>query len=105
MVRTSEKDGKAFYAWLYVNAARKTEGDFLEVTQASWPQMKLAFEDMVARHPHSWNKNLYATFACRVRDKETTARLLTELADKASLGEDSPGITNESCRRFAFMKV
>lgn len=62
--------------------------------------MKRAFDDMVARHPDNWNRNVYATFACRARDKETTARLLAELGDKAQLGAWSSGISTESCRRF-----
>ena len=63
--------------------------------------MRKAFEDLVARHPDPWNKNVFATFACRARDKETSGRLLAELGASASLGAWSPGITTESCRRFA----
>ncbi|MCW5593967.1 MAG: hypothetical protein KIS74_17840 [Burkholderiales bacterium] len=100
--RTRESEGEAFYAWLYVDVARKTDGDLFKVTRASWPRMKKGFEDMVARYPDAWNRNLFATFACRARDKETTARLLTELGAAARLGQGSPGYTTESCRRFAF---
>ncbi len=99
--RTREKDGEAFYAWLYVDVARKTDGDYLKVTKATWPRMKRGFEDMVARYPDPWNRSLYATCACRARDRETTARLLGELGPQAQLGEHSPGYTTESCRRFA----
>lgn len=99
--RTRDKEGEAFYAWLYVDVARKTDGDPFEVTRASWPRMKKGFEDMVARYPDAWNRNLFATFACRARDKETTARLLAELGPAARLGQHSPGFTTESCRRFA----
>lgn len=100
--RTREKDGEAFYAWLYVDVARKFRGDLFTGTLASWPRMKKGFEDMIARYPDEWNKNLFATFACRARDKETTGRLITELGTAASLGAWSPGFTTESCRRFAF---
>lgn len=100
--RTKEKDGDAFYAWLYVDVARKFEGDLFEGTRASWPKMRKAFKDMVARYPDAWNKNLFATFACRARDRETTGQLITELGAAASLGAWSPGFSTESCRRFAF---
>ena len=59
------------------------------------------FEDLNARYPDDWNKNLFATFACRARDKETTGKLLIELGPKAQLGAYSNGITTEGCRRFA----
>lgn len=100
--RTRQVDGEAFYAWLYVDVARKFDGDLFSGTKASWPRMRKGFEDMVARYPDDWNRNLYATFACRARDRETTARLLTQLGGKAMLGEASPGHTTDSCRRFAF---
>ena len=100
--RTRSVDGEAFYAWLYVDVARKFDGDIFTGTRATWPKMKKGFEDMVARYPDNWNKSLFATFACRARDKETTARLLTELGALAHLGQASPGYTTDSCRRFAF---
>ena len=99
--RTRQKDGEAFYAWLYMDVARKIDGDYLSVTRATWPLMKKGFEDMLARYPDAHNRNLFATHACRARDKATTAKLLAELGPAASLGLDSPGITTESCRRFA----
>ena len=99
--RTSASEGEAFYAWIYVDVATKAGGDLFEATLASWPRMKKGFEDMIARHPDVWNKNLYATWACRARDKETTARLLVELGNRADLGAASEGIGTESCRRFA----
>lgn len=101
VARTSAGEGEAFYAWLYMDIAPKVRGDLFETTLASWPRMKKGFEDMLAHHPDVWNKNLYATWACRARDKETTARLLVELGDRAKLGAASEGITTESCRRFA----
>lgn len=101
VARTSASEGDAFYAWIYVDVATKVQGDLFENTLASWPRMKKGFEDMIARHPDVWNKNLYATWACRARDKETTARLLVELGKDAHLGAESAGIGTESCRRFA----
>jgi hypothetical protein len=96
-----DKEGDAMYAWIYVDLGRKVPDLF--GSSASWPRMKKAFEDLNQRYPDAWNKNLFATFACRARDKETTGRLLLELADKAQLGAYSSGVTTESCRRFAVM--
>lgn len=101
VARTSASEGDAFYAWIYADVATKVDGDLFESTLATWPHMKKGFEDMLARHPDVWNRNLYATWACRARDKETTARLLVELGKDANLGAASEGIGTESCRRFA----
>ncbi len=103
--RTRATDGEAFYAWLYMDVADKTEGDLFTETAARWPRMKKAFQDMLARYPDDFNRNRFATFACRARDRETTAALLQELGPRASLGYASPGYTTESCRRFAFSKA
>jgi hypothetical protein len=102
--RTRAVEGTAMYSWLYLDIARKTGGDF-EETNVSWPDMRKGFEDMVARYPDDWNKNVFATFACRARDKETTARLLGELGERASLGAWAPGVTTEGCRRFALTRA
>ena len=88
------------YAWIYVDLGRKVRNLFGD-SEVSWPRMKKAFEDLNARYRDDWNKNLFATYACRARDKETTGKLLMELGDKASLGAYSDGITTEGCRRFA----
>ena len=97
---TSDREGQAMYAWIYADLGRKVR-DLFGSSQVSWPRMKKGFEDLNARYPDIWNKNLFATFACRARDKETTGKLLLELGDTASLGAYSDGITNEGCRRFA----
>jgi hypothetical protein len=100
--RTKARDGDAFYVWLYLDVVRKTRGeDPFEETRLSWPAMRKGFEDMIARYPDPFNKNTFATFACRARDRETTSRLLLELGDNAKLGQWSEGYTTESCRRFA----
>jgi len=101
VARTREREGDAFYAWLYVAIARAVDGDVFHETHATWPRMKKGFEDMLARHPDPFNKNLFAHFACSVHDRETTARLLTELGKNSRLGNWSDGVTTESCQRFA----
>jgi len=97
---TADKEGQAMYAWIYTDLGYKVP-DLFNDSEVSWPKLKKAFEDLNARYPDEWNKNLFATFACRARDKETTGRLLVELGTKAKLGAYSNGITTEGCRRFA----
>jgi len=99
--RTQGVEGKAFYARLYVGLARSRDCvNRFDESSVSWPDMKASFEDMIQRHPDPWNKNLFATFACRARDLETTRRLLGELGTLASLGAWSSSISNESCRQM-----
>ena len=99
MEGTRALEGRAMYAWLYLEIARRYAGLF-DRSLVSWPEMRTAFEDMVERHPDVWNRNVYATFACRARDAETTLRLLGELGAAASLGMWSPGVSTESCLRM-----
>jgi hypothetical protein len=99
--RTQAREGSSFYALLYVRLAAAPGCEHLfDRSRVSWPDMRDAFEDLVARHPAPRNSNLFATFACRVRDVDTTRRLLGELGKDASLGAYSAGISNESCYRM-----
>ncbi|HLX24217.1 MAG TPA: hypothetical protein VKR38_12790 [Usitatibacter sp.] len=96
---TRANEGRALYAWLYLDlAATPGCGQLFDRSSVSWPDMKVAFDDMLQRHPDDHNRNVYATFACRERDVETTSRLLRELGSEARLGMWSQGISNESCR-------
>jgi hypothetical protein len=104
--RTQQTDGSAFYAWLYVDVARKSGGDesFFRATRVSWPRMRDSFDDMIRRYPDTWNKIVYATFACLARDREATAKVLTMLPPDAQLGAYTDGISTDACRRFALEK-
>jgi hypothetical protein len=101
VARTHETEGDAFYAWIYLDIAPKVHGDLFKETLATWPRMKKAFEDMVARHPDPYNRNAFASVACFARDREATARLLTLLGKDAQLGGWFEGVTTASCQRFA----
>lgn len=92
----AEKDGEAFYAWLYLDVARKIDGDDPSVTRATWPLMKKGFEDMLARYPDATNRNLFATHACRARTRRPPRSCSASWGLPLSLGEDSPGITTGS---------
>jgi hypothetical protein len=101
VARTRATEGESFYAWIYLDIAPKVHGDLFRETLATWPKMKKAFEDLVARHPDPYNRNAFASVACLARDRETTARLLTLLGKAAELGRWFDGVTTESCQRFA----
>jgi len=100
--RTRAAEGSAMYAWLYLDLARARRcDDLFGDSRVQWPDLQVAFDDMLERHPDPWNRNLYATFACRARDRATTARLLAALGPDASLGAWSRGLSTESCRSLA----
>ncbi|HTS86260.1 MAG TPA: hypothetical protein VMG61_14215 [Usitatibacter sp.] len=97
--QTQATEGRALYAWLYLDlAATPGCNNLFEQSQVSWPDMKAAFDDMLDRHPDVHNLNVYATFACRERDVETTVRLLAKLGSEARLGMWSRGVSTDSCR-------
>lgn len=99
--RTAPQEGRSLYAWLYLELARMGGcEDRFNASKVSWPDLKAAFEDMLVRHPSAWNRNLFATFACRAEDEETTRRLLAELGKDANLGMYSSGISTQSCYRM-----
>lgn len=100
--RTAATEGTSFYAWIYVDILRKHQGDrFFGETRASWPVMRESFEDMTKRYPDVLNRIVYATFACLARDRETTARLISQLPPEVELGNFARGISTDGCRRFA----
>ena len=99
--RTKAAEGRGMYARLYLELARGPAcGDLFDQSLVAWSSLRDAFEDMIQRHPDPWNLNLYGTFACRMRDVDTTAWLLGELGAKANLGIWSTGITTEGCREM-----
>ena len=99
--RTAATEGRSFYARLYIDLEAMSRcHDLLDESRVAWTDLKAGFEDLLARHPDVWNRNLYATFACRARDEQTTRRLLGELGKDAHLGAYSKSISNETCYRM-----
>jgi hypothetical protein len=96
--RSHATEGTSYYAMLYVDLARDGCGDPLDASQASWPDMKRAFADLLERYDSTWNWNLLGTFACRFRDADETARALAKLGKDARLGIWTRGISTENCR-------
>ena len=70
---TKDQEGHSLYARLYWTVDEHTpEFNLFRDTQASWPEMKKGFDDLMRRYPHSaWNLNNYAAYACKAGDKST----------------------------------
>lgn len=69
---TNAGEGASMYARLYVAAECGCESvDGFRETLADWGQLKLSFDELMRRYPHSaFNANLYARYACMAGDKE-----------------------------------
>lgn len=59
----------------------------LTLYDVDWNKMKAGFEDLARLYPESlWNKNAFCFYAFCANDRETTARLMTELRDRVAPG-------------------
>jgi hypothetical protein len=82
---TKEVEGNSMYARLYWVVAGDPQVRLFKDTMASWPKMKLGFEDLMARHPQSkWNLNNFARFACMAGDGETFSALRRKIGKDVS---------------------
>ena len=71
---TQDVEGYSMYARLYwsVDSCGCELSNLFRETQASWPDMKHGFEDLIRSYPHSaWIANKYAVYACMADDKDT----------------------------------
>ncbi|MCZ8293379.1 MAG: hypothetical protein O9312_07675 [Hylemonella sp.] len=92
--------GQSFYARLYVQLSGQMTPQ--TTTAMKWSRLQAGFEDWLARDPTPYAKNMYASFACRARDKSAFGKALgritpAELAPEVWLGEYS----HEVCTRWA----
>lgn len=74
--------GKTLYArlnWLM------STNDMFHNGQADWREMKSGFERIVKDHPHAWNINNFAKFACMARDSETFMQMDKKIDGKPNL--------------------
>jgi hypothetical protein len=77
--RSYKTEGSSMYARMYWSASQVLGDNIFEKSNAKWPKMKAAFDDMVKRYPDSWNINNYAKFACLAGDKQTTHLLIKKM--------------------------
>jgi hypothetical protein len=86
MFFTRSAEGAGMYARLYWTEDGKGRAPILFQDQHGLPEWRLVkggFEDLLQRYPHdTWNRNKYASFACRANDRATYARLRQELGER-----------------------
>lgn len=92
-------EGQSTYARLYVAVERDNPE---EMTSADWKRVRQGFEDWIARHPWMRPQNLYASYACRARDKEAFTRALA-LMPRENVRDDIwlKGYSFEACSKWA----
>ncbi|MEQ1638997.1 MAG: hypothetical protein ABL903_20235 [Methylococcales bacterium] len=97
---TQATEGNAMYSRLYwaVFVHLLNEEKLFRDTRASWPKMKLGFEDMMTNYPKSkWNLNNFAMFACLAEDKETFLTLRNKIGADIMLEAWQKDISLELC--------
>ncbi len=102
--RTRDTRGLEMYARMYagISYGELNQGLFRS-TNASWPSMKIGFEDLLKRYPHVDHRNMYAYFACMAQDRTTLNEQLELIGDKFEpvFWGDSPERTFEMCKALA----
>jgi len=80
---TADLDGGINYAIIYsrLDNLQKLEFDLFKDSLASWPRMKVAYEELINRYPSNENINEFATYACRASDKATYLNLRARMKD------------------------
>lgn len=101
---TRAQRGLEMYARLYagLSYAQLSQALFTS-TNASWPSMKIGFEDRLKRYPHTDHRNMYAYFACMANDRPALQEQLELIGDKFEplFWGDNPERTFESCKTMA----
>jgi hypothetical protein len=92
-------EGKSLYARLYVYLIpERSDVD----SKFDWSVMKSSFDDLLARFPAAKYKNLYASYACRARDKAAFNRAMGEMPnDQLIKVWWLNGASYEACMRWA----
>ncbi|MBI3528800.1 MAG: hypothetical protein HY067_12630 [Betaproteobacteria bacterium] len=86
VTKTQEKRGMELYARFYAAASQfQYKHELFSQSKASWPRMKIGFEDLLRRYPDPWNANIYAHFACLARDKEKSVELMKMIGGSPAL--------------------
>jgi hypothetical protein len=72
-----------------------------KASQASWPDIKNGFMDIIAQYPEPYNLNAFAYFACLAGDYATVDDILQRIGGDLIFEKwGSPGQENyQRCRR------
>jgi hypothetical protein len=92
-------EGKSMYARLYISLLRCCATP--DQTRMNWTLMKESFDDLIVRYPDPIYKNLYASYACALKDKPAFSNAMARIPP----GEMRPeswldGNSYDSCLRW-----
>lgn len=77
-----DNSGNELYARLYINVASSySEENLFDESLVEWPRMRDGLMQIVRNYPTSFNRNMFAYYACVADDKRTTQVLLAEIGD------------------------
>lgn len=102
--KTREKRGLEMYARLYAGLSyAELDQALFTSTNASWTSMKIGFEDLLQRYPHTDHRNMYAYFACMANDRPALQAQLELIGDKFNpiFWGNHPERTFETCKKMA----
>lgn len=78
VTKTKSIDGNIAYARIYMHVGESYPNIFVN-TNASWPKLKVGFDEMIEKYPDNWNLNLYAKFACQAGDYKAMTPLMKRI--------------------------
>lgn len=99
---SSGTEGRALYARIYwALDNQQYQGSLFKASQASWPDIKNGFMDIIAQYPEPYNLNAFAYFACLAGDYATVDDILQRIGGDLIFEKwGSPGQENyQRCRR------
>jgi hypothetical protein len=103
--KTFNKEGNTLYARIYWSAEREFGQEMFLPGNVDWKKMKSGFDYINKHYPKSmWNQNAYAHFACRARDKKSTAEALKKISNNLNLGAWKSEQEFNECQIWALEK-
>ena len=94
-------EGDSVYARLYVLLFQGGD-DLPKGLKMNWQRMKTSLEDLIKRYPEPYFKNVYAGYACKLRDKAAFAKAIGMVPKKDVIKEGwFSGHPYEACMLWA----
>jgi hypothetical protein len=94
-------EGSSMYARLYIHR----NWALASGSKVNWPRMKASLEDLIARYPDPYFKNVYPSYACAKRDKPAFAKAINKLPkEELNTSYWAAGRTHEACLQWASKK-
>ena len=101
-LRTQASEGTSMYALLWGSVVGRLgeSRDFFGDTGARWADLRHAFEDALALENSTSTRNLYATFACIAKDRDTLRRQARILGEFADYGGARSFVSPDACEEM-----